>query len=61
MSASRSTSDNAAFDAHFIAELRSRVSLISLVGRDTKLERRGRLACRMLSVPWREVAKLHDL
>jgi hypothetical protein len=42
MSASRS--DNFAFDAHFLAELRSRVSLTSLVGRDVaKLERRGRL------------------
>jgi hypothetical protein len=43
MSASLAASDNSAFDAHFIAELRSRVSLTSLVGRDVaKLERDGR-------------------
>ena len=44
MSASSSTTDNSAYSPHFLAELRSRVSLAALVARDTnKLERRGRL------------------
>ena len=43
MSASLGTSKNAVYTAHFIDEVRSRVSLASLVGRDATLERRGRL------------------
>ena len=42
MSTFRATSDNFAYPPHFLADVRSRINLASLVGRDAKLERAGR-------------------